>query len=164
MSIRDNVLELTLQELQKKYNKICQDYDSARIKILTLFGGGLVFLSFLYSGKDASGRADIFFPPNMDGRIFYIIGLALFLGALCIFFWAIRPSMWAMPTEASEIARLEERYNTRNKFLIYLKDEYTEAIEFCMKQHEHKVKLLDIGTTMLFIGAIILLVLKYFGG
>lgn len=164
MAIDKEILEVTIEELRRRYDKICQDYDTARIKILTLFGGGLAFLSFLYSGKTQEGRADIFFPTNLDERIFYIIGLGLFLAAICIFFWAIRPSDWALPLSVSEVSKLEEHYNTKDKILEYVKDEYLTATNFCMNQLAIKVKLLDTGANMLFIGAIILLVLKYFGG
>ncbi|HTE57144.1 MAG TPA: hypothetical protein VK694_00210 [Verrucomicrobiae bacterium] len=163
MAINIDVLEITIKELQRKYDKICHDFDGVRVKILTLIGGGLVFLSFLYAGDNNGGMGDIFFPSKLDSQIFYAIGLGSFLGALCVLFWAMRSTTWALPIDQKELAKLEERYNSKGKFLVFLLEEYNEAYAFCKQQHLKKVALLDIGTNMLFIGAIILLVLRYFG-
>ena len=159
------VLQLAVDELRRRYDKICKDYDTARIKLLTLFGGGLAFLAFLYSDKvkDTNTR-DIFFPPTLADQIFYFIGLVLVIGALCILFWSIRPSDWALPLSADRLNKLQADFPTRKAFLSYIKDEYMEANSFCMKMLDRKVKNLAVSINMLFIGAIILLVLKYFGG
>lgn len=128
-----------------------------------LWGGSLAFLAFLYSDKK-NGKADIFFPPTLADQIFYFIGLGLTLGALCILFWSIRPSDWSLPLDADRLDDLDEHFDSEDKFSVYVKNEYLDVTSFCMKKLAEKVLMLNISINMLFIGAIILLVLKYFGG
>jgi hypothetical protein len=161
---QDEITEVAIHELRRRYDKIGHDYDTTRIKLLTLFGGTLAFLSFLYSGRTKQGKADIFFPPNLDERILYFIGLGLVLGALFILFWSIKPSDWALPLDAKVLSRLEDNYTNKSKFLAYVNEEYLDTISFCMGMLAKKIQLLGVSINMLFMGAIILLVLKYFGG
>src|SRR5262245_21371082 len=123
MAARDEVLELAVGELRRKYDKICTDYDNARVKILTLMGGGLVFLSFIYAPRGGQPRSDLFFPHNLDSQIFYVIGLVLTLGALGLFFKAFTPTNWALPAEAKEMKRLG-KFKSKADFLTFLVDEY----------------------------------------
>ncbi len=161
---QDEILIIAIEELRRRYDKISHDYDTTRIKLITLLGGGLAFLSFMYSGKTPQGKADIFFPPALADRIFYFIGLGLVLVAMGVLFWAILPRDWSLPLDAKRLNNLDDHYTSKNKFLLYVKNEYLESLAFCMRQLAKLVRMLNASLVMLFIGAIILLVLKYFGG
>lgn len=158
MSTSEDLLCLGLDELRRYYDKISNDYDRVRTKVLTLFGGALVLLSFLYAG------GDLFIPEAVYGKIFYVVGLAALVVGVIILAWATRPGIWAIPGELKEASRLTSRYKDKEEYLEYLRLEYIEGITFCKAKLAAKVQMLDLGGTLVFFGGIMLLIIKYFGG
>lgn len=154
----NDVLELSVKELRRLYDKLCRDFDRARNKALALLGASFAFLSFLYSG------GNLFIPPQTYGRIFYAIGIAGMLFALFYLISAFRPNQWPVPTEFKEHRNLAERYKNKNEFLNYVKNEYLATFDEALPLHEKKVNQISASINSLLIGVTILLLIKYFGG
>jgi hypothetical protein len=62
--VQIQTLSIALEEQRRVYDWISDNYEQVRVKILTILGGGLAALTFLY----ASGQ--LFIPPQVYGRIF----------------------------------------------------------------------------------------------
>lgn len=148
------LLKLSIKELRRMYDKVWEIYSNVRIKIITFTGGGLAFLSYLY------GDGESFFPKEPYGRALYLIGLALFIWALSILLLATQPVRVRLPTESKK----HKNHNNYLKFLEYVRKEYVEAIGINLSYSEEKHKKSDLGASLLLIGAILLLVIKYFKG
>ena len=158
MAAADDVLEIAIEELRRTYDKLCNDYDQNRVKTIAFLGGEITLLGFLY----ASGN--LFFPRQIYGKIFYAIALGLLIVAVISFFRALRSSLWPVPTEFSEIERLNKIHKTKNSFLEYVKDEYLACVKQGIEIHQKKVSMLEFGAIELLTGGTILLLLKFFGG
>lgn len=152
------LLETAIEELRRTYDELSKDYDQVRIKILTFLGGGLALLSFLYAA------GDLFIPIELYGRIFYFTGLALTISALVILFYSLKPVQWLIPVDFKEIEKFEARKTKKDDYLVHLKEEYVTTLRKNMGKYQFKQNLLNISSNQLIIGAIILLVLKFFNG
>jgi Ca2+/Na+ antiporter len=164
MPAPNNLLEVAVDELRRAYDELDKDYDQVRVKALTFLGGGLALLTFLYSGKTHSGKVDLFIPHQVYGMVFYFGGLVFVLFAIALLFYTLKPVYFREPTENEEIEKLDERHRTKNSYLVFLKEEYSKCLEHNGDQYSQKQKLLNIAFFLLVTGAIILLVLKQFGG
>ncbi len=149
-----NILKLSVEELRRMHDELCDTYTSAKNKILAFLAGELGFLSYLYYG------GNLFFPQQIYGQIFYFIGIALLLIALAILFIAVQPVVWVIPTETK--VHKDSKYVSYENFLQYIKDQYVEAFlinnAHCSKKH----KLLNMAFYLLVIGATLLSVIKNF--
>lgn len=153
--------ELSIEELRRTYDEICEHYSSARNRILTFFAGSLGFLGFLYGdGINDAGLNNIFLPTELYGVIFYWMGLSAYLIAIGVLIIAIQPIPWIIPTDFKEHKNL--RYSSFATFQEYVIDEYIQAITFNQANEEKKKRLFNIAFYLLTFGAIVLVVIKNF--
>src|SRR4051812_24138100 len=75
------VLRIAIEEQRRVYDELNEATASIKIKILTLTGAGLALLTFLYANP-SNLKNPLFIPPQIYGKIFYIVGLILTLGSL----------------------------------------------------------------------------------
>lgn len=148
------IYKTSIDELRRMHDEITNCYREAKTKILTFMGGDLAILSYLYS----SGK--LFFPKEVYGQIFYIVGLALCIFALTLLFLAIQPIPWTIPTERKKQRKIEQ--NEYLPYLIYTQETYLDAIENNLPLYEKKQKYLNIAVSSLVIGAVLLLIIKNF--
>jgi len=151
--------ELSIEELRRKYDKICSDYNSLRTRVLAFLGGVLALITFLFGGsKD--------FPPpdQLYGKIFYFTAIGLLIVTFIILFRCASSILWASPVERKEIASLKKRYRTNRDFLEYVRNEYLEALDDCISKQNARALDFDIAIKCLFIGGIILMVIKFTNG
>lgn len=153
--ITDDVLLITIDELQRTMDWLDASYRNTKTKTLTFMGGGFALMTFLY----ASG--DLFFPPELYGRIIYVVGLALIIAALVILFLSMLPRRWEFTTDYKDLC--EMNFEDKNHYLQYVKDNYMAAYKNNMYTYDRNNKLLTSSFYPLVIGAILLVVLKIFG-
>lgn len=149
------ILEITIEEMRRVHDWLDQAYVRMKSRIITYLGGGLVALTFLYSGGDT------FIPPQVYGKIFYFVGLGLVLGALIVLFIALLPRHWEFSIEDTDLEELS--FVTKRDYVEYVKNRYMTSYKMNLNTYESNHKLLNRGFFPLIIGAIILTVLKIFG-
>jgi len=126
-----------------------------RVKILTLLGGGLAALTFLYSdGK-------LFIPAQIYGRIFYFAALAFIIAALTFLVTSLKPLHWEFPIEDKDLLKIH-KVPSKLDYLIYMRDKYMECYTINISAYEYKQKLFNISLYPLIFGVIILVVIKLF--
>lgn len=131
---------------------------NVNIKTLTLAGAGLAVLTYLY------GSGDFFIPDEVYGKIFYAIGATLLVGAVSVLLYAVKPSgKWELPTETKQsLQGLSE--TDKRKYLEYVKDRYIYCYTENGRYYHSKQRLMNLSFYPLVFGAIILVVIKIFGG
>ncbi len=145
---------MSIEELRRMYDEICDHYTGTKNRILTFLAGALGLLGFLYGG------GDLFIPEQIYGKVFYWIGLGSYIVATGLLIVAVQPILWHMPTDFKE--HKKTRYSTLLDFQEYVIDEYINSISQNQIGDEKKKKLLTIAFALLTLGAIVLVVLKNF--
>lgn len=153
--LSDEMLEVTIDELRRAYDWVSHMYDKVKSKTLTFLGGGLALLIFLYSG------GNLFFPSQVYGQIFYVIGLGLVVCSLVMLFVSTLPRTWLLTVDSKDMDDMN--FEDDNHYLQYVKNNYMEAYKFNKNIYEKNGKMLNLSFFPLVIGAIILVVLKIFG-
>lgn len=153
--IPDGILEVSIEELRRTLDWLSASYDKIKAKTLTFMGGGLALMVFLYSS------GDVFFPSELYGRIFYIIGFALVVSALVMLFASMLPRKWEFSIDSDDLEDLN--FVDKEHYLQYVKNNYMYAYKCNLKTYEKNHKMLTLSFYPLIIGAIILVVLKTFG-
>jgi len=144
--------KLSIEELRRMHDEIASAYNNVKIKIITFIGGGLALLNYLYS------NGELFIPKETYGRIFYLLGLTFCITALLILFLATQPVEWRLPTESKN----HKNHNIYLKFLKYVRKEYVEAISINTSHLGKKQKRLNLASSLLIVGTVVLLVIKNF--
>jgi hypothetical protein len=146
--------KLELAELRRLYDRINIDYNTLRTRILTLLGGEVIAISFIFGG-------DNFLPAQTYGKVFYFSGIGLLMLATAFLFLGSSPVTWLAPFELDEAKKMPEGYETPEKLHKFIKDEYIESIEHCMEKQAEKARYFTWALRTLFAGVIILLILKF---
>jgi len=155
------VLRIAIDEQRREHDELTSAFERLRFKILTLLGGGLALLTFLYSNPNP--KNPLFLPSELYGKIFYFAGLVLIVGALSALLHATRPSgVWEVAPEADKLKRLSE--DDQAKYLAYVSKRYLVCYKNNCKEYSTKHKFLNMSFYPLVFGAIILIVIKLFGG
>ena len=155
------VLLISIDEQRRVYDELNEYSNQVKVKILTLLGAGLALLTFLYANP-SDKENPLFIPPTLYGKIFYVAGIVLTLGALSILLYATKPGgEHEVPTEVAVLKDLDTR--EEYEFLEYVNDRYIACYKVNVSHYQSKYKLLNIAFLPLVFGAIILIVLKIFG-
>jgi hypothetical protein len=149
------VLEIAIEEQRRADNWISHNYDNVRNKILTLLGGGLASLTFLY----ASG--DLFIPPEIYGKIFYFAALTLILFALSRLIVALQPMHWEFTIEDRDL-NVIHTVQSKLEYLKYVKERYMLVYKMNISVYELKQRLFNLSLYPLIFGVMILVVIKQF--
>lgn len=151
------VLRITIEEQRREYDLLNEAKHQVATKTLTLAGAGLALLTFLYSS------GDLFVPNELYGKVFYIVGAFLTIGAVCVLLYATKPSgRWELPPETSRLENLDDK--DERKYLEYVKDRYLTCYNLNAKHYQTKQRLMNTSFYPLVFGAIILVTIKIFGG
>lgn len=154
--LSDKTLTVAIEELRRTNDWISAAYDRVKVKTFTFLGGGLALLLYLYSPN-----GDIFFPKEVYGRIFYVIGLGLLISSVIMLFISLLPRRWYFSADLDDMK--EMNFEDDNHYLQYVKNEHMVAYENNLKTYEQNHRILTLSFYPLVVGAIILVVLKIFG-
>jgi len=151
------VLRITVEEQRREYDILSDSKHRVANKTLTLTGAGLALLTFLYAD------GEIFIPTEIYGQIFYTVGALLNIGALATLLFATKPSgTWELPPEIDTLESLDEK--DERKYLEYIKNRYITCYKSNAKHYQTKQRLMNMSFYPLVFGAIILIIIKLFGG
>jgi hypothetical protein len=162
------VLEIAVTEQRRFHDELTSSYRSLRLKIITFIGAVLTLLAFLYASPDSGPEAKglsalerLFIPDSLYGKIFYAIGLGCLLYALARLVHGAKPNaLWHVPFSSDDYKNLNEK--DPEKFLQTLKNEYAKSIETNLVEHSKRSEAITESFYPLLVGAIILIVLRYF--
>jgi hypothetical protein len=159
------ILQVALDELRIVHEKISNVYDQLRIRILALLAGQVAIVTFLFSG-DKDER--IHLPLETSGKIFLAIGILCMILAFILFVYLIASTRdWPIPGDMNEIEQInngnDNRYDSLEKFLLFLRKDYLEGNRECIKTIAKKATKFNLALYLLLAGVIILLVIKYGG-
>jgi hypothetical protein len=152
-----NKYKVAISELQRIYDHVSNSFDQLRVKTLALIAGEVAIVSFIFSGDQT------LVPTQTYGKILLGLGLSFMAVAFTMFLWTISSMPWLIPVTLQEVEDIDERYEDTQAFLKFVKKDYIECINHCMKKVEPRAKRFDTAIYLLMLGVIIVLVIK-FGG
>lgn len=164
MSIDKNAVTRYIEEQRRFHDELTDSFKSLRGKITTYIGLILAFLAFLYAGAldDSKPTQErLFIPEELYGKIFYAAGLFLLLYALGKLIYGARPnSVWTVAFQSNDCDAIEEM--TESEYLIKQKNDYENARKDNILVHAKKHEAVKDSFYPLLLGAILLIVLRYF--
>ncbi|HSX28983.1 MAG TPA: hypothetical protein VLE73_00325 [Candidatus Saccharimonadales bacterium] len=163
-SEKSKTLRIALDELRRVHEHVSKAYDQLRTKALAMIAGEVAIITFLFSG-DKDTRIGM--PEDIASRLFLFAGLLALAAAFCLLIRSIASDGWYIPGDMDEIEQIDNgkdnRYDTSEKFLLFLKKDYLESTRDCIKILNRKGKWVNWGLYLLLGGIIILVVIKYGG-
>lgn len=157
------ILRVALDELRRVHDHISNAYDQLRIKALAMIAGEVAIVTFILAADDHTQ----IHVSDLAERIFLGVGVVALLLAFILLISTITSSDWFIPGDMDEIEQIDNgkdnRYETLEKFLFFLRTDYLDGNRKCIKILAKKGFRLNWGLYFLLAGAIILLVLKYGG-
>lgn len=161
------VLRIAVEEQRRFHDELTSSFRGLRNKTLSFIGATLALLTFLYAGASSSDGGNLttaerlFIPHELYGLIFYFVGLSCIIYALGKLVHGAKPdAVWSVPLEQRDYANLIE--DDERRFLQKLKDEYVAKTEENLQVHAKKSEALKDSFYPLLVGAILLVVLRYF--
>lgn len=164
MALDKETLRLYIHEQSRFHDELTSSSNGAKTKIATYIGTILALFAFLYAGaldptKTVLQR--LFIPDELYGKIFYAIGLFFLLFALGKLIHGARPNgFWSVGYQSSDLIDVESMSET--DYLIKLKNNNDEARASNIDQYNKKFVALKDAFFPMLIGAIIMIVLRYF--
>lgn len=161
---RIKTLELRLDEQRRDHDCIERLYESAKIRVITYLAAGLALLGYLYASVPTSAttlKDKLFFPNEPYGAIIYALALAIYMFGLVTLLVALRPMNWSTAYDNEQEDILMQDYET---YLNYMSKRYLRASRINGKSYSNKQHMLNLAFPSIVLGAILLLLLKTFGG
>ncbi|HSW66684.1 MAG TPA: hypothetical protein VLI54_06115 [Bacillota bacterium] len=163
----NEVLRIAVEEQRRFHNELTSSFAATRAKILYFIGASLALLTFLYAGASnpdghkLTVHERLFIPHDLYGLIFYFAGLTLVLYALAKLIHGAKPdSLWSVPFEQEDFITLKD--TDERIYLEKLKNEYVKTTASNLAVHDRKSCALKDAFYPLLLGAIVLVVLRYF--
>lgn len=157
------VLKIALEELRRVHDHITNSYDQLRTKALTMIAGEVAIVAFLFSDQNAK----LIMPHDLAGIIFFLTALSGLLSAFLLLIRSIAPGTWYVPGDMEEIEQInngsDNRYETDEKFLLFLRKDYLESSYKCIQIINRRANWVNWGLYILLASVIILIALKYGG-
>lgn len=157
-------LKTYIAEQQRYHDELTQANRGIRTKNGTYIGATLALLAFLYSGAVDSTKSTaerLFIPNELYGQVFYFFGLVLVLFSLGKLIHGARPNgTWTVAVESKDTHLIENM--SSKDYLIKLKNDYENARQLNVQQFEKNVTTFKDAFYPLLLGAIILIILRYF--
>lgn len=157
-------LKTYIEEQRRYHAELTSSYLGKTTKIITYIGAILALLAFLYSGALDSTKPTferLFIPAELYGKIFYAFGLFLLLYALGKLIHAARPAgQWTVAVQSKDVKAVESM--TEEAYLLKLKDDYENARRDNIALNDTKHYAIRDSYYPMLIGAIVLIVLRYF--
>ncbi len=164
MAIDKKAIKLYIEEQRLYHNELTSANIAVRNKTVTYIGATLALLAFLYAGAlntDKTTLQRLFIPEELYGKIFYFFGLFLVLYALGKLIHGSRPNgVWTVAVESKD-AKLVENMSEED-YLVKLKDDYENTRADNIQQYNSHHTAFKDAFYPLLLGAIILIVLRYF--
>lgn len=163
-----DILKASLDEQRRFHDELTSAFRNERNKIVYFIGTILAILTFLYAGATDTTKTvaeRLFIPDELYGLIFYFAGLFSLMYALVSLIRGARPdTQWNVPSDVIEESVLNkvDRTMTEQDFLQRLVDEYEQSTSMNLKVHTKKSEAIRTSFFPLLIGAIILIVLRFF--
>ncbi len=157
------LLRICVNELQRLYDNIDDSFNHVRTKALALLAGEVAIVAFLFS-VDGSGSGRSFFEDGAPfyGVALYVLGVALLGIAFVSFLYVVSSVHWTHPPELKDLKDIRKRFHSNSvEFLEYLKSEYSDAINHCIRKCNARSKGFMLGAYTLVFGILIMLLLKY---
>jgi hypothetical protein len=151
------ILRLTIEELRRTFDHISNIYDQLRTKALTLIGGEVAIVVFLFSDNK------LLMPHEPYGLVFFWTAIVFLMLAFGLLLWTISPVAWQIPVEIADVTNIPARWQNEKSFLEYVRNEYVRCINHCNKYVVNRGRRFNWTIYLLSAGAIIVLLLK-FGG
>jgi|GEM_PF-932159 len=157
-------LKLYIKEQQRYHDELTSSYGELRTKIQAYIGAILAFLAFLYAGALDAHKTTLqrlFIPDALYGKIFYFFGLFLIFYGLGKLVHGSRPKgVWTVALQSKDVKNVERM--SEAEYLINLKDSYEDARRDNIRQYNTKADSFRDAFYPLLLGAIIMIVLRYF--
>ncbi|HEV2402854.1 MAG TPA: hypothetical protein VGS08_01495 [Candidatus Saccharimonadales bacterium] len=157
-------IKLYIEEQRRYHDELTLANITARAKIITYTGAVLALLAFLYVGALDSRKTvaqKLFIPQQLYGKLFYYFGLFAVLYALGKLIHGSRPSgIWTVAVESKDVSTVETM--SEESYLIKLKNDYEVARKSNIQQYDRRQTALGDSFYPMLMGAIILIVLRYF--
>lgn len=164
MATDKKTLGIYITEQRRFHDELTSSFNTARGRITTYIGVILAFLAFLYSGaldSDKTATEKLFIPPELYGQIFYSTGLFMLLYALGRLIHGSRPNgSWDVAFQSEDCGEIESVNEAR--YLVKLKNDYESARAKNITTYNKKYEAIKDSFYPLLLGAIILIVLRYF--
>ena len=162
------VLKVAVNEQRRFHDELTGSFRGLRTKIITFIGAILALLTFLYAGATTTKVPEtrstvdrLFFPSELYGQIFYLVGLTCLIYALAKLVHGAKPdAQWSVPFEQSDFASLKD--TDERVYLEKLKDEYVKATDNNLRMHAKKSEAMKDSFYPMLVGGILLVVLRYF--
>ena len=164
MASNKETLKTYIAEQQRYHDELTRNYQHKQTKIVTYIGAILAFLAFLYSGALNSAEPTLirlFIPEELYGQIFYVAGLFMLIYALSKLIHGARPNgEWTVAINSKDVKMVEE--TSEDDYLLKLKDDYESARSDNIIQNNKKHLAIRDSFYPMLMGAIIMIVLRYF--
>jgi hypothetical protein len=152
---KEKILQTSVDELRRKYDELNSTYDQLRIKALAFITGEIAVVTFLF----ATG---INIPHIIYGIVFFLFGSGCIAISFILLLLSLRSVSWSLPIHPKV---LEEHdygtFPTKVDFLEYICKCYSTSLEKNHPKVEERAKMFDKALMLLFVGVIILLVIKF---
>lgn len=158
-------VKLYIEEQRRYHDELTNSYLGKTRKIITYIGAIFALLAFLYAGAldphKHTTKAKLFIPDQLYGQIFYAFGLFLLLYALGKLIHAARPAgAWTVAIQSKDVEAVESW--TEEEYLVKLKNDYEDARKDNIELNDTKHDAIRESYYPMLLGAIILIVLRYF--
>ena len=165
MAIDKESIRLYIEEQRRYHDELTHSFSVQKTRIYAYIGAILAVLAFLYSGaldeNKTTTREKLFIPDELYGQVFYAFGLFLLLYALGKLVQGARPnSIWTVALQSKDYKKVESK--SEGEYLVELKDYYEDARSSNIVQYSEKHEALRDSFYPMLLGAIILVVLRYF--
>jgi len=156
-------LELAIEEQRKDYEVLQHLYQGVKNTTAIKLAASLATLTYLYASTSGDTlQQRLFIPSEPYGIIFYAFGLVLLLFGIATLLLSFAKSMqWSTAYDNEQEESLILDYE---KYLHYMRKRYLKVSRTNAATYERRFVLVSMSFLPLVLGAIILLVLKTFGG
>ena len=152
---QEKILQTSVEELRRKYSELTNNVDQLRIKVLAFLAGELTLITFLF----ASGIA---VPKIIYGIIFFLVGVGCIAASFIMMAMTLRSANWFSPINPSALEEHDyDKFPTHVASLEFICKCYSLSLEQNTPTYNQRTEMFDKALKLLFIGAIILLVIKY---
>lgn len=164
MAADKNTIIRYIDEQRRFHDELTSSFNGLRSKIATYIGLILAFLAFLYAGaldENKTTLQRLFIPEELYGKVFYSLGLFMILYALGKLIHGARPNgQWSVAFQSSDYTEIENM--TELDYLLKQKNDYEASRKENVTTHNKKHEAVRDSFYPLLLGAIVLIVLRYF--
>lgn len=154
-AVQEKILQTSVDESRRKYEELNSNYDQLRVKVLAFITGELALTAFLF----ASG---IPLPRIIYGIVFFLVGVGCIAASFIILLLLLRSMTWSSPVHPSTLKKHDYReYPTKVAFLEHICKCYSVSLEKNEPRISTRARMFDNSLMLLFVGVIILLVIKF---